>query len=827
MRSKAEFNSTVKPAGGLFSPGIGNTLTTRTNLVPGNSVLLVALLAMVTVQVFRAGHSQWVPMLVAEVGVFLALPWVAYAILRLRFKTKPELLFTKPSIFCFQAGAILVGLLVIAWQIAIRSLGSGGANELVALSTIQCVGWYLAVFSKLPNFEKASSILSGTLVFFVCCIANDWRVFLLAGLFSFVSLWWLLGQYWNQLESKAVDGNSRPLKLHGSAVSLTMLFVLVATCLAAAVPFTQNGLSLAGFMPFSGGKQGSQDEFAISGIGDGNMLTGGSNATTTGAVESDEFIEGDKPSLYDITSERYEGPIVKKNRRNKAISLDEIAKHLHNAKQSEQAGRTFRTMRNSDETADVELENRITKALFFVEGSVPARFSINNFYQFDGWDWSSMPIESAHSRPKRPRIILDKQGGIPVFRIARSIADYLTGRRIHRLKIMRLDSKAIPAPALLRRLHIPLVDQPDMIHWGEAEVIEINSESIPAHTIIDVQSLVPNYHLLRAPTNQQYGSSFRSPNRPPVDEENLGLLQIPTNESQPDIQTLAEEWTAGIEPGWMQVESIVDHLRNDFHLEPNWNTDEPLDDSVSLFLNQNGGPSYMFATTCAMVLRSAGYKTRIASGFLVQTQDYDSLARQSVVTADNLHMWPEVCLDGEFWIPVEPTPGYPIPYSTQTAWQWLTAKLVMLWYWLLENPLSVALFIGSISLAVLFRAELITKLMFGWWFLVRVFWPNRLLKATRQLIDLRFWLSGDRRPASQTIDAWYTRVESNALATFFKIWNAKNYSEDATPVSHQELVLSCRSAIDSLSLKRIRASRNCNPTSYSVNNETAIGNDDA
>lgn len=827
MRSRAECNPTGKLAGGHAVQAFGTSLNAHRNFVPESSVLLVALLAMATVQMFRVGHSQWLPILAAEVAVFSVLPWVAYGILRFGFRTSPELLSTKTSIVCFQSGAILVGILVVFWHIAIRSFGNGDANELVALSAIQSVGWYLAVFSKVPGFEKASSILSGAMVFFVCCIADDWRVFLVAGFFSFVSLWWLLGQYWNQLESKAVDGNSRSLKLHGSAVFLTMLFVLLAACLVAAVPFTQNGISLVGFMPFSGGKKGSQDEFAISGIGDGNMLTGGSNATTTGAVESDEFIEGDKPSLYDITSERYEGPIVKKNRRNKAISLDAIAKHLHNAKQSEQAGRTFRTLRNSDETADVELENRITKALFFVEGSVPARFSINNFYQFDGWDWSSAPIESAQSRLKPPRIILGNQSGIPVFRIARSIARYLTGRRLHRVKIMRLDSKAIPAPALLQRWHIPLVDQLDMVHWGEAEVIEMNVESIPTNTIIDVQSLVPNYHLLRETSNLQHVPSFHGPNRSSTKEKNLGLLQVPANEAQANIQTLANEWTAGIEPGWMQVESIVDHLRNDFDLKPNWNTEEPFDDSVSLFLNQNGGPSYMFATSCAMVLRSAGYQTRLASGFLVQKQDYDSLARQSIVTADNLHMWPEVSLDGEFWIPVEPTPGYPIPYSTQTAWQWLTAKLVMLWYWLLRNPLTVASFIGSISLVVLFRAELITKLMFGWWFLVRVFWPNRLLKATRQLIDLRFWFSGDRRPASQTIDAWYTRVESNALISFFRIWNAKNYSENATPTSHQELVLSCRSAIDSLSLKRIRASRNSNSTRYSVNNESAIGKDDA
>ena len=119
----------------------------------------------------------------------------------------------------------------------------------------------------------------------------------------------------------------------------------------------------------------------------------------------------------------------------------------------------------------------------------------------------------------------------------------------------------------------------------------------------------------------------------------------------------------------------------------------------------------MFATACAMALRSAGYKTRVASGFIVQKKDYVRVARQSIVTADNLHMWPEVCLDGEFWVPVEPTPGYPIPYSTQTALQWITAKASMAWGWMLANPVSVALMVGFVSLAFVFRAQWILSLI--------------------------------------------------------------------------------------------------------------------
>ena len=193
-------------------------------------------------------------------------------------------------------------------------------------------------------------------------------------------------------------------------------------------------------------------------------------------------------------------------------------------------------------------------------------------------------------------------------------------------------------------------------------------------------------------------------------------------------------------------------------------------------------------------------------------KDYVRVARQSIVTADNLHMWPEVCLDGEFWVPVEPTTGYPIPYSTQTALQWITAKVSMAWGWILANPVSVALMVGFVSLAFVFRAQWITSLAFGWWLIVRTFWPQRLLKTTRQLIDLRFWFAGDRRPGSQTIDVWYARVESNALSAFFNLWNAQNYSEHTASLPSQDLVLACHGAISSLSLNRIKRFRNANFT---------------
>lgn len=796
----------LPPFAGQAASADHRGVTTGDRMTPSFGALLVALMAMLTLQMFRAGHTRSLPMLWAEAVIFLALPLVLLSILRCRLDFRNTLRFTTDrftthQLFGFQTGAMTVSLLVLLWQGVMRVSGFGDANEIVALLVLQNVGWYLGVFSKVPGFEKASLSLNGALVFFVCCVADDYRVFVIAGLCAFAGLWWLLGQYWNRLESKAIDGDSQSLKLRGSVTSLTMLGVVLVVCLATAIPFSHRGIHLAGFMPFSGGEQGRQNEFSIAGVGDGNMLTAGDNATTTGAVESEQFIEDGKPSLYDIMSDQYEGPIVKA-RRNKTVALSGTATHLHEAKKSEQSGRTFRTMRNTAAATDNKITDRTTEALFFVEGSVPARFSINNFHRFDGWDWSSEPDRSRSI--SRPRITRHQQIGKTVFQFARNTARYLTGRRSHRVKIMRLDSSIIPAPALLQQWHIPLVNKLDMFCWSGADLVQMDIDGIASHTIIDLQSHVPNQHLLRREITPSHGRLTTLSDQTEIEPYSSEFLQIPETVSRSEIELLADQCTSGIDPGWTQVESIVSHFRSEYVLNPSWKVNASHEDSVHQFLEQGGGPTYMFATTCAMALRSAGFRTRLASGFLIQKKDYDASARQSVVSSDNVHVWPEVCLDGEFWIPVEPTPGYPIPYSTQTAWQWMSAGITMMGNWLWKNPVLVSTVIASLALAIWFHAECITAIVLGWWLVVRLCWPQGLLKVTRQLIDLRFWCAGDRRPSSQTIAAWYSRVESEPLVAFINLWNARNYSEHTSVISRHDLVLTCRNAIDVLSLKRIR-----------------------
>ena len=457
-------------------------------------------------------------------------------------------------------------------------------------------------------------------------------------------------------------------------------------------------------------------------------------------------------------------------------------------------------MRKSGKTSDKKLENRTTDALFFVEGSAPARFATTHFQHFDGWDWTTVESNSASPRPAKIR--LKKQNGKPVFSVSRSRAAYLTGSRIHRLKLMRLETNSLLMASCLDSWHIANVDKVDFFQWDEHGQIRFDGEFIPSQTVIDMKGLVPNYHAMRNQVDLQKTAMSASRSN---GVKSSPYLQTPNSNPNSSLRSRVDEWTTGTDPGWDQVESIVAHLRNDFELNNSWEVDQSVESSIDHFLDHQGGPTYMFATTCAVALRHAGYKTRLASGFIVTDDDYDRLSKQSVVTSDNVHMWPEVCLDGRFWIPVEPTPGYPEPYNIETLWQRFVAKVFSVFRWIYQHPLlSITAVAGSIFL-IAFRIRLITIGLLIWWHLVRLLWTPGLLTATRRLIDARFWAAGFARPTSRTIGSWYSQVDPNLSASFIELWNLRNFSETSLPVGNDEVVASCHEQVRSLTFQKIKS----------------------
>ena len=792
---------------------------------PTMESLTLGILMTLTVIGFRAEFHRSIPLLYLESLVLLGLPVIGLAVVikKLQKDNRPlSQQYWGQVLPVFALGYALVPIFV---QPISRRLGCGDAFEVVAITMLMHAAWFLTVFSQFKTFGRVAFMLNGVLVLFICFLSQSYFVFTFAVLFAAISLWWLIGDYWNRVKHKAIDAESTALPVRTWALGSSLVLVLGTAVVASNLGPVREAIALTGFMPASGGTSGDwSDDLARSGIGDGNMLTAGPNARSAGAVDSDQFIEDDKPSMYDINSEKFDGPLKIKKRRNRAIALDVKAKHMEKVIQSEQSGRSFRTLRENS-SKELELADRMAKALFFVEGSVPARFTIDHFWHFDGIDWTQGDF--GENKLMVPKISLSERTGKPWYSVRSVERDFLTRRRAHRVKIMRLETNALASPAMILSWHIHRMKLENLFRFDEWGKLRASGDLIPTHTMIDMVSQVPNYHRLRKAKNPQL-ANYPNPMwewvdtwlgvgsaagtsvgeyDPRVLDEDILEVQVPDNSTKPKITKLAGDLTEGVRPGWNQVEAIVNHLRNEYKYTPDQVVDPECDDSVGWFLENGGGPSYVFATTATQLLRAAGFRTRLVRGFLVQKSDYDRIARQSIVTSENLHLWPEVCVDGWNWIPVEPTPGFPVPYSHQTIWDWCEAKFMEAVTLIWRNPITFGLLLGFGIFAYRVRMWLVAFLFHGLWRIVMVLNPGARLKFTRRLLDIRFWAAGKPRPKFASLSSWYGQLGSEPTRDFLSHWYRTNFSSREASEKRQlqgEIAEACHRIANTLTLSQIK-----------------------
>lgn len=789
--------------------------------LPPIELLVSGLVAVLVVHVFRADSSRFMPLLYIETAALIGLPFVLLSRFSTSLDSRKSSIGGKSSAwYTVQLGAIGFGLLPLLLQLLLRPFGLGEAFEVVAVNMVQCAAWFLVVCSRDPDRQKAAFAMSSAVVLFACFMSDQRGVLALGILYAGMAMWWLMGNYWNRVNVKSIDGTSQALPIHG--LSYIGVGVAIAVCgwIAFSLGPSEQLMAVNGFMPVSGGENW-HETYSRSGLGDGDMLTAGQNATTTGAVDSDQFIEDDKPSMYDIMTEKYGGPMKIKKRQNRAVALDTIGKHVDDVKQSELSGKSFRTARRPAKDKQKTLDERITDALFFVEGSVPARFATAVYHEFDGLDWSR--VETRVKRKLDPTIELQEKGGKPWYVLRNLDREFLNTYRSHKIKIMRFDSATIPAPSFMKSWHIFQVNLADMFYWDDYGLVRITGECIPTQTVIDVVSQVPNYHTLRHSRNLHlfndpsdwFDNTLRSlgwrnspgtdsaQNTPQPPENESPFLQVPEAPSTIRLKQLALQVTEGIEPGWNQVEAVVNHLKHNFTLDSKLVVPEDCESPVGHFLDEARGPSYLFSTTGVLMLRSLGYETRLTSGFVVQRKDYISKSGQSVVTAENTHTWPEVRLEGWHWIPVEPTPTYPVPYGSDTLLQrgWDCLVIVVRWMW--THPILMGLSLG-LSILITWNYRTLASIVF-WlkWRLSCFLFPRRRLALTRQFIDQRFWAAGLPRPHCSPIGAWYSKVDSASAKEFVNLWNFQNFCSSCE-IAQESINRTSREITSQLTFQRIK-----------------------
>jgi hypothetical protein len=124
------------------------------------------------------------------------------------------------------------------------------------------------------------------------------------------------------------------------------------------------------------------------------------------------------------------------------------------------------------------------------------------------------------------------------------------------------------------------------------------------------------------------------------------------NDISPEVATTAQQWTAGTTNPYDAALAIEAHLRTFTYSTQNGVVPSN-EDAVVWFLEGKRGFCTFFASTMALMMRSLGMPTRIASG--VTDGTYDTGSREYVVRGTNLHVWTQVYFAGYGWINFEPT----------------------------------------------------------------------------------------------------------------------------------------------------------------------------
>jgi protein-glutamine gamma-glutamyltransferase len=171
---------------------------------------------------------------------------------------------------------------------------------------------------------------------------------------------------------------------------------------------------------------------------------------------------------------------------------------------------------------------------------------------------------------------------------------------------------------------------------------------------------------LRYGADSRVENEWAAPLEPivPLDiAERRALLELPQIDAR--VAALAKEWTAGeINPEKM-ARAVETHFHKDFRYTLEMlETEVPDPLAYFLFVRKKGHCEY-FASSMAVMLRTLGVPSRVATGFLGGV--YNPLSGWQVVRASDAHSWVEAWIPGRGWMTFDPTPADPSA-TDPSAW---------------------------------------------------------------------------------------------------------------------------------------------------------------
>lgn len=546
---------------------------------------------------------------------------------------------------------LMLALSSLLWELIARGVFAVGRPlEMLVMHALGAAVWGLALVSLWQKYQGISVLMSLFLAAFSLSAAHQLAVQGLAATFALIAIAWLTVRYWDQLSGR-LRGHSRKSGRGILIPGLALLFVLLSFT---AGRHRELLATLHSFLPSSGGT-GESDPFARNGIGNGEMLVAGcENIQSFGPIDDAPFMTDDKPSLYDVFDDTYEEP-VKPTSMDRSIALmpdkSSVKKdHLHT--QSQKANREFSTTRKASEKKRNDVKNISSDVLFYVSGRTPLHLRLELYDTFDGVNWQAEPELSSS---EAPAMNIVKESGRDWLRLPdRSKSwEFLGPAETHAVKIIQLETNVIPAPLHLHGVHIADVNRIDMYKPGPQGLVRMDREKLAELVPIHLASRTVDDTKL---SQEAWGGSEKR------------YTEVPES-LQPELTRLVQKWGAASPRGWMQIEAIVRHLREEYHHDHDFR--EPVEAAspvLSFLTESHRGPDYQFATAAALLLRTLNYPTRIVSGFYASPHDYDATSRHTAVRKKDVHFWTEVRLGNGTWITLEPTPGYEVLVPPLSWW---------------------------------------------------------------------------------------------------------------------------------------------------------------
>lgn len=762
------------------------------------TLLLVTLAAAALLAARRESATSLV-WLFASSTFFVAVPWLVWGGLRTSLAAQLDR---------------WLPLLVAVWvvlplgcELVLRKFGVGDAFEITVLVCFQNAALVAAAFSHRPSCAHVAGLCAAFLCLFVVVISTSPAVYLLAGLFGVLVLWWLMARYWERVQHTVAAGRTD----RGVPVRS---WVLVAVVLISALMLVALGSTsastyvLRGFMPASGGDRWN-DEFARAGVNDGDAIVAAKEeALSFGPVESELFLDSDMPTLYDMLNDMFGDPPKPKTEQKRSIGLapGEVREAEQRVATTKRSGREFSIVRRRAERKQSALDDLDAKAMLYVVGRTPLHLALERFDTFDGKRWTHSGQAQAN-----PPIHLETLGGKPwAFCAALGESPIHRGTERHAVKIINLKTDRFPAPPQLTAIHVDQVNEMAFFGWTDDSMVHMPvRESIPQLTVIHLQSQGRTLEPLRV---RDFTAQFSLTDRRRDAAGTVARHTVATAD-RPLIASTVAEWTQHVPRGWRQVEAVVRRLRQDFTLDPQASGCETCDDLVSHFLTERRGPSYLFATAAAVMLRDLGYTTRLVTGFYARGERFDRLAGQTAVLAEDVHVWAEVYVGGLTWVTIEPTPGYASPPEKLTWWQTAVLWMGNLQDWCHRH--ATGLIVAAIGLIATLKTRRAWLGVFGAAIcgVLGTQSTAARLRWTIRLLEWRARLAGCPRPAQATISSWYAPLVRAAdadaqrqLQRFF-LWSERLlYSDRAIdPADHDEIVRACTAALVASRHRTIRA----------------------